>query len=155
MNTEVAVKTLIGKGHQFFAKELSIDLGSNISKALGCWIINHKYETYNIGRELHIRGSYDIEMWLALDDDQKSEVKRERVEFDELVNSAYKNIITLNDDLYLKTIVKHYPTCSKLELKDGKLEILIESEYLIDIFAEAILVVVCADKGGEIGRAHV
>lgn len=146
MNTEVAVKTLIGKGHQFFIKELSLDVESEVSKALGCWMINHQYETYNIGRELHIKGSYDVEIWLAINDDQKSEVKHERVEFDEVINSAYKNLNTLDDKLYLKTMVRHYPTCSKLELKEGKLNIVIESEYLVDIFAEAILVVVCAEK---------
>lgn len=149
MNQEVAVKALIGKGRRYLVKDVEIEVNKNASKALGCWIINHQCESYYRGRELFVKGSYDVEVWIAIDNDQKTEVKRVNVTFDEKISSAYKELPTLNDELYLKTIVLHYPTCSKMELKDDKVFLTVESEYLIDVFAETILVVVCAKSGEE------
>ena len=44
---------------------------------------------------------------MAVDDDKKSEVYRTTIDFDEQVNSAFKDLITLDDKLYLKTIITH------------------------------------------------
>lgn len=147
MYREVCCKTLIGKGKLSKKKEITIEVGENASKTLGCWIINHQYEPYNIGKSIMIRGSYDVELWMAVDGDKKSEVYRTTIEFDEKVNSAFKNLVTLNDELYLKTIVTNYPTCVGMTLLDsGKVRIDIDSQYIVDVFAEAILVVMCSDK---------
>lgn len=148
MNREVAVKTLIGKGRQYLVKKTEIEVGENSSKSLGCWIINHHYEAYcRPDRKLYVKGDYDIELWMAVDNDQKSEVYRTSVAFDEEVNSAFKDLVTLSDEKFLKTLVLHYPTCTGMELTEpGRVSITIESEYLVDVFAEALLVVVCADN---------
>lgn len=71
MNREVAVKTLIGKGRQYLVKEVNLQVNTKPSKALGCWIINHQYVPYNKDKELFIKGSYDIELWMAVEDDKK------------------------------------------------------------------------------------
>ena len=147
MNREVAVKTLIGKGRQYLFKEVNLQVNTKPSKALGCWIINHQYVPYNKDKELFIKGSYDIELWMAVEDDKKTEVYRTTIEFEEKVNAAFKNLLTLDDKMYLKPIVLHYPSCTKMELgEDKNVIVTIESEYLIDVFAEAILIVKCADN---------
>lgn len=147
MNREVAVKTLIGKGRQYLVKEVNLQVNTKPSKALGCWIINHQYVPYNKDNELFIKGSYDIELWMAVEDDKKTEVYRTTIEFEEKVNAAFKNLLTLDDKMYLKPIVLHYPSCTKMELgEDKNVIVTIESEYLIDVFAEAILIVKCADN---------
>lgn len=146
MKREVAVKTLVGKGRQYIVKKTDIKVGENSSKSLGCWIINHHYQAYYQGKKLFVKGDYDIELWMAVDNDQKSEVYRTNVTFDEEVNSAFKDLVTLSDEMFLKTLVLHYPSCTGMELSQpGRVDITIESEYLIDVFAEALLVVVCAD----------
>ena len=120
MNREVAVKTLIGKGRQYLVKEVNLQVNTKPSKALGCWIINHQYVPYNKDKELFIKGSYDIELWMAVEDDKKTEVYRTTIEFEEKVNAAFKNLLTLDDKMYLKPIVLHYPSCTKMELGEDK-----------------------------------
>lgn len=149
MYREVCCKTLIGKGKLDRHAEVVLDVGESASKTLGCWIINHNYEAYHQGRDIFIRGSYDIELWVAVDGDKKSEVKRMTIEFDERVTSAYKKLVTLGDELFLKTIVTRYPSCVRMELTEpGKVIVAIESQYVVDVFAEALLVVMCSDKDG-------
>ena len=41
MNREIAVKTLTGRGKLNYLYEKKISLENDISKTLGCWIINH------------------------------------------------------------------------------------------------------------------
>lgn len=45
MYREIAVKTLTGKGKLEHSLERTIRLENNISKTLGCWIINLQYDT--------------------------------------------------------------------------------------------------------------
>ena len=147
MYHEVCCKTLIGKGKLDKHKEISIEVGTNASKTLGCWIINHQCNAYYHNKDIRIKGSYDVELWMAVDDDKKSEVYRTTIDFDEQVNSAFKDLITLDDKLYLKTIITHYPSCVGMTLLDtGLVKVEIESQYVVDAFAEAILVVMCSDK---------
>ena len=116
---EVCCKTLIGKGKLDKHKEISIEVGTNASKTLGCWIINHQCNAYYHNKDIRIKGSYDVELWMAVDDDK----------------------------LYLKTIITHYPSCVGMTLLDtGLVKVEIESQYVVDAFAEAILVVMCSDK---------
>lgn len=147
MYREVCCKTLIGKGKLGKRNEVLIEVGENANKTLGCWIINHQYEAYHQKKELFIKGSYDVELWMAVDDDKKSEVYRTTITFDERVNSAYKDLVTLDNDYYLKTLVTNYPTCVGMTLVEpGRVKVEIDSQYVIDVFAEAILVVMCSDK---------
>lgn len=71
MYREVCCKTLIGKGKLDKHKEISIEVGTNASKTLGCWIINHQCNAYYHNKDIRIKGSYDVELWMAVDDDKK------------------------------------------------------------------------------------
>ncbi len=147
MVREIAVKTLTGKGKLSYFKEQKIVLGSNVSKLLGCWIINLKHETYHQDKNIYLKGSYSIQLWYALDDDQKSSVYEEKIEFDEKFNMAYKGLATLNDEMFLKVFISKYPTCGGMNLLEDKSVILkIDSEFYLDVFQEAILYVECSEK---------
>lgn len=143
MNREVLVKTLIGKGRRYLVKKVELDVLESASKTLGCWIINHHVDAICHDKKLFIKGSYDVELWMAIDNDQKSQVFRTKIEFDEEIDSAFRDLLTLDDEFFLKTIVLRYPSCTAMKLKEGenKVEVTIESEYLIDVFAEALLVI--------------
>ena len=44
MLREIACKTLVGRGRINYFLEKNIKLDCNVSKTLGCWIINLNYE---------------------------------------------------------------------------------------------------------------
>ena len=146
MYREIAAKTLTGKGkiNQTIVKEIFIS--NDISKTLGCWIINLKHEIIRKNLDIFVKGSYDIQLWYALDENQKSEVYIETIEFVEKVNMSYRNLKVIDNEIYTKIYVPKYPVCTNMELlEDKKIKLNIEATYYVDTFQEAILVVNCSD----------
>lgn len=81
MNREIIAKTLVGKGKLAIQEKQVIKLEENISKPLGCWIINHKYDSKKIDKNIELNGTYDIQIWYAYDDDQKTNVFYKTITF--------------------------------------------------------------------------
>lgn len=146
MYREIAAKTLIGKGKLNLLMREELNVNANISKTLGCWIINLNFQAEENDRKIKLKGSYDIQLWYASDNDQKSAVFNKTLEFESDVMVSYRDLKTLDDQLFIKTYVSKYPTCTAMELdSNGNVKITIDSLFMIDVFAEAILVVNCAD----------
>ena len=146
MYREIAAKTLTGKGKINQTIEKEIFISNEISKTLGCWIINLKHEIIRKNLDIFVKGSYDIQLWYALDENQKSEVYIETIEFVEKVNMSYRNLKVIDNEIYTKIYVPKYPVCTNMELlEDKKIKLNIEATYYVDTFQEAILVVNCSD----------
>ena len=146
MYREIAAKTLTGKGKINQTIEKEIFISNDISKTLGCWIINLKHEIIRKNLDIFVKGSYDIQLWYALDENQKSEVYIETIEFVEKVNMSYRNLKVIDNEIYTKIYVPKYPVCTNMELlEDKKIKLNIEATYYVDTFQEAILVVNCSD----------
>ena len=146
MYREIMAKTLTGKGkiNQVIEKELFIS--NDISKTLGCWIINLKHEIIRENLDIFVKGSYDIQLWYALNNNQKSEVYNETIEFYEKVNMSYRDLKVIDNEIYTKVYVPKYPSCTSMELDENKkIKLKIEALYYVDTFQEALLVVNCSD----------
>ena len=139
---EIIVKTLIGKGKYDSYDTKIIKLNENVSKTLGCWIINHQCNLEESKKRVVVNGTYDIQLWYATDNDQKTCVYNETVSFFGSVNMSWRKLTTLNDDKFLKVHIIKYPTAIGMKLlEDNEVEIKIESSYIVDVFAEAIVTV--------------
>ena len=146
MYREIAVKTLTGKGKVENYLQKRINLEKEISKTLGCWIINLDYTTEVKEKVICFKGSFDIQLWYALDNDQKSDVFVEKISFFDNVNMNYRDLKTIDDTLYPKVYISKYPTCTSMVLNDSKeVELTIEYLFLVETFQEALLVVSCQD----------
>ena len=146
MYREIMAKTLNGKGkiNQVIEKELFIS--NDIPKTLGCWIINLKHEIIRENLDIFVKGSYDIQLWYALNNNQKSEVYNETIEFYEKVNMSYRDLKVIDNEIYTKVYVPKYPSCTSMELDENKkIKLRIEALYYVDTFQEALLVVNCSD----------
>lgn len=146
MYREIATKTLVGKGKLAFILDKKIKIGEDISKTLGCWIINLNYDTYTKEKRIFVKGSYDIQLWYASNNDQQSNVFKETITFDNEVIMSYRDLKTIDDTMFIKVHVHKYPTCIAMNLKDKDVVIKIDSLFYIDVFQEAILVVNCEDS---------
>lgn len=150
MYREIVAKTLTGKGKLEHYLNKTIKLEGDISKTLGCWIINFQHETEIKNKEVYVKGSFDIQLWYAIDNDKKSEIYNERINFFEKVNMSYRDLKTLDDELYPKIYVNKYPSCSSMKLNDNKeVELVIDYTLFVETFQEALLVVNCSDDGEE------
>ena len=105
MNREIIAKTLVGKGKLAIQEKQVIKLEENISKPLGCWIINHKYDSKKIDKNIELNGTYDIQIWYAYDDDQKTNVFYKTITFSGVFLISWKNIKTIDDETKQKVIL--------------------------------------------------
>ncbi len=148
MIKEIAAKTLTGKGRLSYFLEKDFHLDDNVSKLLGCWIINLEYKTEIKDKDIYLVGSYSIQLWYALNNDQKSSVYEEKITFSEKALMAYKDLDTLSEEKFVKVFISKYPTCIGMELSEEKnIKLKIESLFYLDVFQEAILFVNCQEKG--------
>ena len=146
MFREIAVKTLTGKGKLENYINKIVTLENNVSKTLGCWIINFEHQVEIINQDLFIKGSFDIQLWYAKDNDQKSDVFIEKMNFYEKVDVNYRELKTIDDTIYPKVYVHKYPTCNLMRLINEKeVELTIEYTLFLEIFQEALLVVSCSE----------
>lgn len=81
MFREIIVKTMIGKGKYNGLETQKITLPEAASKTLGCWIINHQFDTEESKRNVVIKGQFDVQLWYATDHDQKTNVYNETIPF--------------------------------------------------------------------------
>ena len=151
MNKEIIAKTLSSKGkiHSILDKELFIS--NEVSKVLGCWIINLDYKVEKRGEDVFIFGTYEIQLWYACNNDQKTNVYNEVIGFDEKVKMIRKEELTFDNDVSYKVLVEKYPYCQSMELRENKnIELRIESSFIINEFKEALISVECAINREEV-----
>lgn len=147
MLREIVCKTLTGRGKVSYFYEKEIDLGVDISKTLGCWIINLNYEVKHINTDVFLEGYYSIQLWYAKDNDQSSSVFEDKILFNEKATMVYRNIPTLSDDKVVKVFVNKYPNAIYMKLNENKtVSLKIEALYFIDVFQEAVMVVDTKDN---------
>ena len=146
MLREIIVKTLVGKGKCQKIDEHRLVLTENISKTLGCWIINHQYETTYNDKHIAIKGSYDIQLWYAVDEDKKTNVFNKTVDFENDFVMSWKNIKQISEEMFSKIYVVKYPSPISMELENNNEVVLkIESTYIIECFKDAVITVECKD----------
>ncbi len=142
MLREIACKTLVGRGRINYFLEKNIKLDCNVSKTLGCWIINLNYGIIEEKKELYLNGFYSIQLWYALDEDKSSSVYEEKIPFKEKATMVYRNMKTLDDKKDVKVFVNKYPNAVYMKLdENNNINLKIEALYFIDVYQEAILIV--------------
>lgn len=150
MNKEILVKTLVGKGKIQKLYETKIKVDRLISKTLGCWVINFSYEIENKNNQLFLKGSFDIQLWYAYENDQKSDVYHQKVDFENEVNINYRSDKVENEEVFTKIYVNKYPSCNSMYVnEENEVELEVEYVVFIEIFQELPLVINALDNNLE------
>ena len=146
MFREIIVKTMIGKGKYNGLETQKITLPKAASKTLGCWIINHQFDTEESKRNVVIKGQFDVQLWYATDHDQKTNVYNETIPFFGQCQMSWRKLKTVGNETWIHVHVVKYPTAISMSLVDEKtVEIQIESAYIIDAFSDAIVTIDCKE----------
>ena len=86
MFREILTKAVVGKGRKQSITIHELKPCNQISRTLGCWIINSKLTPHIKGENLVIvEGSFDVHVWYGCDGDTETNILKERIDFKETI----------------------------------------------------------------------
>lgn len=78
---EILTKAIIAKGYKAFSDERSIQVEEEISRSLGCWVINHKSDILREGNQVFVTGSYQVFLWYGFAHDTNCKLINQTFDF--------------------------------------------------------------------------
>ena len=134
---EIVTKTVLGKGKKLFTNHYSLTPEEKPSTILGCWVINHRFEGKKEQNKIRVKGTSDVNIWYSYDNNTKTIVSKQTITYDELLNVNKKRESNIGNNVEVIVESLKDPTCTKVEIKDGKIEYDIEKELGIEIVGDA------------------
>ena len=132
---EIVTKAIIGKGKKDFKDVYTITPDTKSSTVLGCWVINHNFKGYPSNGKIIIDGSFDVNIWYSYDNDTKTNVINKTIAYSDTTSVKQKEI-TDSTEVIVRGLKQ--PTVSKVEIKDGSIEFVIDKELGIEIIGEDV-----------------
>ena len=133
---EIVTKAVVGKGKKRFKNSYTVQADNAPTTILGCWVINHEFKGYKTEDKVGVKGSFDINIWYSYDNDTKTTVINQNIEYNDLFNVKIKENADLSDtDIIVRSLKQ--PTCGEANIKDGKtISFNIEKELGVEIVGE-------------------
>ena len=140
MYREILTKAIIAKGKKNIKESLSCNVSNNVSKVLGCWIINHFHTVIRENQKIFINGSYEVNVWYGYDGNTKCGLYSFSHSFnDEIPYTFTLEKVELDDKNDVKNYVIIEPSCMKMTYLNQEVFIDVVREYDIDIVGETKL----------------
>lgn len=133
---EIVTKAIIGKGKKYFKNSYSLKAENVPNNVLGCWVINHKFKGYKSGDKIGVDGSYDINIWYSYDNDSKTTVVSNKIEYNDLFNVKIKSDADLNGDTDIIVRTLKQPACLDVNVNGNTINFDIEKELGVEIVGE-------------------
>lgn len=135
---QIITKAVIGKGKKFTEASHIISPTHNPSSILGCWVINHHYKAKKKGDCVEVTGTYDINVWYSYNDNTKTEVVTEKVQYTDSIPLVVKDENCISDDLEIIARATQQPNCLECEIaeKGGKIAVEVEREFIVEVIGE-------------------
>ncbi len=146
---EIVTKTVLGKAKKRFVNHYSITPEQKPTTILGCWVINHKFEGLKDGSKVRIKGTSDVNIWYAYDNDTKTLVSKQTINYNELVSVSKKIESDLTNDSEIIIRSLNGPTCTKVSIKENSIEYDIEKELGIEIVGDSKVRIAVDDNEDE------
>ncbi len=133
---EIVTKAVIGKGKKTFKNKYNITVDDDIDTVLGCWVINHNLFGNNNNGSVLIQGNFDVNIWYSYDNNTKTNVITDRINYVENVKVGLKNEATLtnNSEIIIKSL--RNPNCVDVNVEDNTINYEIEKELGIEIIGD-------------------
>lgn len=133
---EIVTKAVIGKGKKTFSNHYTLVPEEKPTTILGCWVINHKFSGEKIGDKISVSGTCDVNIWYSCENDTKTLVSKQSINYNEVVSVARKKESDINgqEEIIVRSLKQ--PTCSKVDIINGNIEYDIEKELGIEIVGD-------------------
>jgi len=134
---EIVTKAIIGKGKKEFKNNYVITPTDTPTTVLGCWVINHKFKGYKSGDKIGVDGSFDVNIWYSYDNDSKTTVVNQKIEYNDLFNVRLKENADLNGDTDIIVRTLNQPSCTGVKIEEnGEISFDIDKELGVEIVGE-------------------
>ncbi|WP_421384719.1 outer spore coat protein CotE [Bacillus salacetis] len=145
---EIITKAVVAKGRKFTQSHHTISPPHHPSSILGCWIINHTYEAHKVGKKVEVSGFYEINVWYSHDDNRKTSVVTEKVEYCDVIKLKYRDPDCL-DDKEVNAIVLQQPNCVEAVISPNgnKIIVHVEREFQVEVIGETKVCVLVNPDG--------
>ena len=133
---EIVTKAVIGKGKKTFTNHYTLTPEQTPTTILGCWVINHRFSGAKMGDKIRVTGTCDVNVWYSCENDTKTLVTNQTINYEEIVTVARKreSDIAQDEEIIVRSLKQ--PTCSKVEIVNGNIEYDIEKELGIEIVGD-------------------
>ena len=134
---EIVAKAVIGIGKKYFKNNYTIKTENKPTTVLGCGVINHKFKGYKTGEKIGVDGSYDINIWYSYDNDSKTTVVNQKIDYNDIFNVKTKQNADLTGDTDIIVRTLKQPNCVQVNIEDnGEISFEIEKELGVEIVGE-------------------
>lgn len=100
-------------------------------------VITHKFKGYKTGDKIGVDGSYDINIWYSYDNDSKTTVVNQRIDYNDIFNVKVKDSADLTGDTDIIVRTLKQPNCVKVNIEeDGEISFDVEKELGVEIVGE-------------------
>ena len=125
---EIVTKAVIGKGKKTFTNHYTLVPEEKPTTILGCWVINHKFSGRKNNDKIILSGTCDINIWYSYENDTKTLVSKQTINYNEevMVSRKKESNISSNEEIIVRSL--RQPSCTKVNIVDGKIEYDIEKE---------------------------
>lgn len=132
---EIVTKAIVGKGKKTSKNSFSIQTEEIPNTVLGCWVINHRFEGVNNNNQVHINGSFDVNVWYSYEGDSKTTVSTKRFNYSEDMSVRSKESSLSNTEIIVRSLKQ--PTVTDVKIKDGLVELMVEKELGVELLGDS------------------
>ena len=163
---EIITKAVCGRGRRLTKTTNYVTPSHKPTSILGCWVINHLYHAKKKSRDVvEVHGTYDINIWYSFNDNTKTEVVSEKVNYCDEITLDKRDENCFNDDEEVIAKVIQQPNClqCKIEKHGNKIAVEVEREFVVKVIGETKVKVRVepvhhsdhhGDKGSHEGKKH-
>ncbi|PLS16759.1 outer spore coat protein CotE [Bacillus sp. M6-12] len=134
---EIISKAVVAKGRKYTKSTHTITPAHHPSSILGCWIINHKYEAKKVDRKVEVSGSYDINVWYSHNNNTRTEVVTEKVNYKDVIKLHYRDPDCFDDNEVFARVIQQ-PNCIEASISPcgKKIDVQVEREFFVEVIGE-------------------
>lgn len=136
---EIITKAVCGRGRRLTKTTNYVTPSHKPTSILGCWVINHLYHAKKKSKDVvEVHGTYDINIWYSFNDNTKTEVVSEKVNYCDEITLDKRDENCFNDDEEVIAKVIQQPNClqCKIEKHGNKIAVEVEREFVVKVIGE-------------------
>ena len=133
---EIVTKAIIGKGKKTFKNDYEVVVDKDIDNVLGCWVINHNIRGVKDGEYIKIIGSYDINIWFSYDNNTKTDVVSNSMNYEEKVRVKIRENGEFDDSIEIIIRSLKNPSCIDVFNDENTIKYTILKELGIEILGD-------------------
>lgn len=137
---QIVTKAVVAKGKKRFESTETLCPPNAPTNILGCWVINHQYQSKRVGDYVEIAGKFDVNVWYAYQNQSKTAVYTQSVQYKDKIKLHFRDG-EKSDSNAVKVKVLQQPNCVEAVIAPNRNEILVtvEREFLVEVVGETTI----------------